>query len=353
MFDMLLALCTLIGLAGVVRARRGARAAWIVCGIGVGLGILAKGPVALLHVFVPAMLVRFWAGEQRPRWTHWTMGMLLALAIAAGIALAWALPAAMRGGPEYRAAIFWGQSAGRVVESIAHRHPFWWYVPMLPLLIFPWWLYPRAWRGVHALFRSPLDSGTRFCLTWIVSIVALFSVISGKQLQYLLPLVPAFALMLARALTSEGSFSTIASEPSAGSRVKSPLAFALGSGGAFAIISVAGMQFLAPPGLDVTGVARYLKRLEDEGRPVAHMGKYYGQYQFTGRLERPLAVVQREAIGDWIGRNPEGRAIVYLNKETALDVGAGYSQPYRGRRVAVLDRQALLKLQAQLDAETP
>ena len=40
----------------------------------------------------------------------------------------------------------------------------------------------------------------------------------------LLPLVPAFALMLARALTSEGSFSTIASEPSAGSRVKSPLA---------------------------------------------------------------------------------------------------------------------------------
>ena len=52
----------------------------------------------------------------------------------AAIGLGWALPAAAAGGEDYANHILWGQTAGRVVESFAHRRPFWWYLPLLPLL---------------------------------------------------------------------------------------------------------------------------------------------------------------------------------------------------------------------------
>ena len=39
---------------------------------------------------------------------------------------------------------------------------------------------------------------------------------------------------------------------------------------------------------DVRPVAEVLARAEAEGRPIAHVGPYHGQYHFYARLERPL-----------------------------------------------------------------
>jgi hypothetical protein len=86
--------------------------------------------------------------------------------------------------------IFWGQTAGRVADSFAHKRPFWWYLPLLPLLFFPWLLWPGLWRRLLALKRESLDGGLRFCLAWLRRCSLFFSLISGKQIHYLVPLFP-------------------------------------------------------------------------------------------------------------------------------------------------------------------
>ena len=57
------------------------------------------------------------------------------------------------GGEEYRNAIFWGQSAGRVVNAFDHGKPVWWYLPFLPIVLLPWLLWPSLlaviWDGLR------------------------------------------------------------------------------------------------------------------------------------------------------------------------------------------------------------
>ena len=109
---------------------------------------------------------------------------------------AWAIPAGMHGGSEYQHAIFWGQTADRMVDSFAHKRPFWWYLPVLPLLLFPWLFWGTFWQGL--IKHNPVNMGIRFCIAWILPVFVAFSFISGKQVHYILPISPAFALLIAR-----------------------------------------------------------------------------------------------------------------------------------------------------------
>src|SRR5690606_32293131 len=117
--------------------------------------VLAKGPVVLLHVLPVALLAPWWAREQRPpSWPRWYGGLLLALAVGAAIGLAWAWPAALSGGEAYRQAIFFGQHAGRMGAQAPHAEPWWLYLALLPVMLAPWSLWPRVWRGVRRLARG-------------------------------------------------------------------------------------------------------------------------------------------------------------------------------------------------------
>ena len=64
------------------------------------------------------------------------------------IALAWAIPAGISGGEAYRNAIFWGQSAGRVVDSFAHKKPIYWYLAILPPMLEVLFGYPVLTTGL-------------------------------------------------------------------------------------------------------------------------------------------------------------------------------------------------------------
>ncbi|MBI5039876.1 MAG: glycosyltransferase family 39 protein [Gammaproteobacteria bacterium] len=126
-FDLLIVFCTLLGMLGLLRAATGLGTGWLIVGVAIGLGLLSKGPVILVHVLPAALLGHFWVDRARLKgWVCWYGGTLAALLLGALIALAWALPAAQAGGEAYRNAIFWGQTAERVVDSFAHKAPFWW-----------------------------------------------------------------------------------------------------------------------------------------------------------------------------------------------------------------------------------
>ncbi len=112
----------------------------------------------------------------------------------------WLIPAVLSGGQEYRAAILWTQSAGRIAGSFAHARPWWFFAALLPLALFPWVFLPGLWRAAaRADWREP---GLRLCLVWAGSALVLFSLISGKQAHYLMPELAAAALVVAR-LTRE------------------------------------------------------------------------------------------------------------------------------------------------------
>jgi len=214
MFDMILAFCTLLSLIGMVRAWRASGPGgdqggeWFgfgLMGLGIGLGVLAKGPAILVHILPVALLAPWWGralpeGEDR-RSGGWYLGLFGAVALGAAIGLAWAVPAGIAGGEAYREAIFWGQSAGRMVSSFAHRQPWWWYGAALPVLLLPWVLWPPIWGAAGRLPKAlGRDGGVRFCIAWLIPALVIFSTISGKQFHYLLPELPAIALVLARLL---------------------------------------------------------------------------------------------------------------------------------------------------------
>ena len=125
--DLLLVLMTLLAMTGIIRAARGLWTGWLITAVAIGLGVLSKGPVILLHVLPVALLAPLWKRDADTHfWLHWYAGMLGSVLVGAVIALAWALPAAQAGGEIYREAILWGQTANRMVQSFAHAHSPWW-----------------------------------------------------------------------------------------------------------------------------------------------------------------------------------------------------------------------------------
>jgi 4-amino-4-deoxy-L-arabinose transferase-like glycosyltransferase len=383
MFDVMLAFFVLLGIRAVLIAAEGAGRGFVWLAFAVGGGLLAKGPVVLLHLLPVAALAPWWRpGLARKRWAG---GLLLALLGGAAIALAWAIPAAIHGGDEYRRMIFWGQTAGRLADSFAHKRPFWWYLPLLPLLLYPWSLWPALWRRLARLACEGADAGLRFCLAWLLAPFAAFCLISGKQVHYLIPLFPAFALfaghLLARppaggvwlpALVAAASGATMVYFRSAarpedfatwqdfplwpglaliivsmlaagyGRKPQRQLpALALLSAAAFASI-----HFYLAANIrlryDVHPIAREIGKLQERGVAVANDGTYHAQYQFAGRLRRPLQEVGAEAevrdAQSWFARHPDGVLVVYLSPKTFPPAAESlFVQPYRGEFAMLLN----------------
>ncbi|HHB76583.1 MAG TPA: glycosyltransferase family 39 protein [Desulfobulbus sp.] len=200
MFDMLIGFFSLVAWLGLWTGRDGKRyLGRLVYAAAIGLGILAKGPVILVYTAPPALLAPWWMGrEKSTSWKAWYGGFFLSLAAGILLALAWALPAAKAGGAQYGQAILLGQTAGRMVHSFAHQRPVYWYLLLLPLLLFPWPFCPSFWSAIRQLRPT---SQVKFCLSSIVPGFFLLSAISGKQIHYLLPLLPPIILLISRAMT--------------------------------------------------------------------------------------------------------------------------------------------------------
>ena len=389
MFDMLVAFFTLLGVLGILIAwqEKGSKG-WIILGLAIGGGLLAKGPTILMQLMPLAILIPwFWRNETQHTLKYWAFGVLAAVLLGALVALVWAIPAGIRGGAEYQHAIFWGQTADRMVHSFAHRRPLWWYVPLLPLLLFPWFLWIPLWRGLRKVLQSD-DSGIRFCLAWLLPVFIAFSLISGKQVHYLLPIFPAFSLLAARALIATElrkwdswliSLALILAGailvylPSRMHSHQVALWFgelSIWTGFLLALLAIVPFIWRGKLGAevwkmtlisaaavcvslywaiihssgfayDMRPAAYYLKNLQEKHTPLAHVGKYAGQYQFVGRLSQDIDVVEPEALRQWFELHPQGRVVTYFSSNLAIsEIHPDYKQAYRGDVVVVLNRHS-------------
>ncbi|WP_417270380.1 ArnT family glycosyltransferase [Celeribacter sp.] len=198
MFDTALATATLLGMISLVAAiKTGLWRYWAGLGATLALGAVAKGPVIFVHLLPAVLLAPFWARSLAPvRLPRLGAGLVLAIGTGLAVVALWLVPAILAGGVEYRDAVLWKQSAGRITQSFAHARPVYWYAALLPVMLFPWVFVPHLWRAAAQAKWN--ETGMRLALVWSLSAFVLFSFISGKQLHYLIPELPAVALIVAR-----------------------------------------------------------------------------------------------------------------------------------------------------------
>ncbi|PZP55239.1 MAG: hypothetical protein DI586_07535, partial [Micavibrio aeruginosavorus] len=201
MFDILLAIFVVTGLTCIWEyTKSGSKFSLRLLTLSAGLGLLTKGPVIFLHLLAPVLLARFWNNHNNVPARIWRTHISLSCLFALVIGLSWAVPASIYGGADFSDRIFWGQTAGRVANAFDHKQAFWWYLPFLPLLLCPWILSPLVWKNLKNLPGQEYKQALRFLASWLLPVFISFCFISGKQIHYLLPLLPGLAIILAIAL---------------------------------------------------------------------------------------------------------------------------------------------------------
>ena len=124
------------------------------------------------------------------------------LTILAGVAIVaapWFVLCWLRNGGAFWDDFFWKQHVARfLTPSLEHVQPFWYYLPVLLAGLFPWTplVALLARRQFYADFRM------RLLGAWVLYGLVFFSVARNKLPGYLLPLLPAMAILLAAAWES-------------------------------------------------------------------------------------------------------------------------------------------------------
>jgi 4-amino-4-deoxy-L-arabinose transferase-like glycosyltransferase len=169
-------------------------------GASLGLGVLAKGPAA---VVLGGGAVGIWALATR----NWRIAFRLAHPIAiissCVVALPWYIVCALRNPDFIRVFIFQHNFERYLTPVFQHKQPFWYFVPILILALLPWTalLFPVAQNAVRQ-WREKSWTASRgfFFACWGLFPLLFFGFSQSKLPGYILPAIPPLSLLLAAAL---------------------------------------------------------------------------------------------------------------------------------------------------------
>ncbi len=197
-FDSALAFCTTAAILAFWDERP------VLAWAAIGLGALTKGPVAILVPLATVVPHALLTGRPLRR-----LFPLLGLGAFALVALPWFIAVSARI-PEFPHYVFVRETLERVTTTKFHRTaPIWYYLPIVPVAAFPWIVPALArvkhWRWAWLARRVNPNAGEAiFLACWVLGPLAFFTLNQSKLPQYVLPLMPAFALAAARLLAREG-----------------------------------------------------------------------------------------------------------------------------------------------------
>jgi 4-amino-4-deoxy-L-arabinose transferase-like glycosyltransferase len=167
------------------------------------LAMLAKGPVAIF--FAGVILVIFLSARRDWRAVFsslWIPGILLFVAVS----LPWYVAVQLRN-PEFFRIFILEHNLGRFGQDLYHhRQPFWFYLPVLLLSLMPWTVWfilafaervRLLWSDQREAITGSRDSWQTFLLIWLLVPVLFFSASQSKLPGYILPSIPAGALLVA------------------------------------------------------------------------------------------------------------------------------------------------------------
>ncbi|HEV2115499.1 MAG TPA: glycosyltransferase family 39 protein, partial [Terriglobales bacterium] len=163
------------------------------------LATLAKGPVAVaLAAIIILLFAVAWRNLRLIAQTLWWPGMLLFFAAA----LPWYV-AVQEENPGFFRSFVIEQNFARFGTNLYHHlQPWWYFVPVLLLAIVPWtFLVIAALAGAVRRWKREPDAEDRtipadsFFLIWITVVLVFFSASQSKLPAYILPAVPACAML--------------------------------------------------------------------------------------------------------------------------------------------------------------
>lgn len=201
--DSLLTLwLTLAVIAGIEANRAQGRAkqgAYLWMAVAMGLATMTKGVIGAL---LPLMALVSWlfvcrdrAEARRVPW----LGMALVVAL---IIAPWHLAMWCATGEEFvRQYIVHNHIQRFTGEDFKHNAPFWSYLPVLLIGMFPWGLFvPLSWWRGWQMRRAQSELPWAMWAIWAAVVVVFFSISRSKLPSYVLPAVPALCLLVASRL---------------------------------------------------------------------------------------------------------------------------------------------------------
>jgi len=400
MYEVLLSVWVLGALLCLAPSPHREHPRWAWFAIFVGLGLLTKGPVMALHVLFVWLLGPWWNAYARTQRARWYGGGLLAFMGGFAMLAAWVIPAIHIGGPVYANELLFKQTAGRVVEAFDHARPFWWYLPWIPAVLFPFIAWPRMWAAV-LLLQRPFESAQRVLIAWIVPVFVVFCFISGKQTYYLIPELPSAVMFMAFAIVrlrerggnpangagwgpwplALGAFAlaalllalpplvasgrmndhwlrdlSTASAPfgvlyallgmlmllrGRGELRRIAFASLIGTAAAYGLFALT-----LYPAFNLEPVSDLLARAQSQGRAIGNLDVYEGQFHFLGRLTQPIdRLYEGDDLQRWTRAHPRGLVVEYPSNLSAVDLRYPvFVQPFRSVWLVVWNAQTLASL---------
>lgn len=326
MFDFMLCAFILLSLLSLYLFRKQRRLRYVLLmGLSLGMGVLTKGPVAYLYVLPVALLAPLWI-KDFTRAPQWYGGLLAAIILSALPVLLWLIPVLSATDNNFAFWLVWNQTAGRITGNFnaSHVRPFWFYMPLIPVIFMPWLLFPSFWRGLaHARAGLKGHEGLHFLLCWLVPAVIAFSLISGKQPHYLVPLAPGAALLVAYCLQKLATQTLV--------RVFAAV-----------LMLFIGGHMIASQTLfkryTLEHVAEIIKA--HPTRPLAFVRNYHGELGFMARHETPVASLQIHQLEAWFNDHPDGWAVVgYKDGQPEIqNFKMIFTSRYRGKNLGVFEK---------------
>jgi 4-amino-4-deoxy-L-arabinose transferase-like glycosyltransferase len=186
-------LTTLAAIKAVERPRL-----WLLAGVFAGVGILAKGPVALVLPGLVALLaatVQGQLGQTLRRPWPW-LGALLAVVLAAP----WYWACYQANGWSFVDALLLHNVTRFEGVVSGHKQPWFFYTLVLLAGSMPWTAYllgafTTVWQHRHQ--TQPSHRMAVIAAVWLVAVFGFFSVAQTKLLTYILPLFPAVSVLVA------------------------------------------------------------------------------------------------------------------------------------------------------------
>ncbi|MBI3545728.1 MAG: glycosyltransferase family 39 protein [Gammaproteobacteria bacterium] len=392
--DMLAVFFTLLAWWALLIMWRGRdMRAFLLLGVALGLGTLALGTAIFLNVLPVALLAPMWVRAKPPIvWKYWYADIGKATVLAGVIVFAWLIPASMQVGPAFALQWFTESLTAAQLNLFSTSQAWWWYLAWLPVALLPWSLWPLLWMRLWHIRREAFSVGMTFCLVVTFSTLGLFSLLDIKQPQFILPLLPLAAMFITHLLMEPSLAQRDQEKFLSGMTMPLVLLGALLTvlpklprieflpemlwelspfvglgvmllGGALAwlpmreiqrrfldIVAVSAMlvafvilgvgsQFDEFYRTDALG--RFLAEAQAQQRPIAHLGAYHGEFQFSGRLRQPLDVIEVAQAENWLITHADGLLISHSHIWQPRSYSApAFETNYRGTLLRVWNASA-------------
>lgn len=325
-------------------------------------GLLTKGPVIFIYILFSGFSA--FILHEKKRSLKWYLIFIMSVVAGIGLFMIWLLPAVFTGGEEYRNAVLWKQTAGRIISAFDHKRPFWWYLPLLPAITFPWFFNKTFLKT----FSNIKENKIKFFLITITALFFItFSLISGKQIHYLIPILPFISILAADNFVNTEIHSKLSLKPVGIFFIFTSISFLIFRKLNYTFLWVDDISILNyimvsvtffaigiffccfPPvstekfikifslfpfififviifmgrgvfqEFNLTEISLFLKNKQKAGYQIVYLGNYDGEFNFTGRLKKPLKIFKsKEKALSFIKNQNKSILVSYEKKEKPI-----------------------------------